>query len=294
MPYRHFGEIGDVWKHLPLCEILTLTHPGAYVETNAAFASYALTESPARRYGVLTTYRRASRPPVVDGSAYLQLLRDLNRHAPVPQTYLGSPGLAMHLLNRGCRRFVFFDVEPEPLRDIGAAARVLGLAGRVETRCEDSRRGALRLLDRVGPETLLHVDPYELFEPGEGGAPAYLDVVAEAARRSIPCVAWYGYFPLSAQADARRRIRTFIAANPDAGAVSFEVFMSAIGDDEPQIDPGIVGCGVLLVNLPESVRAVVASLAAGLVAVYAEDVTFAGGSGALKAERIGGYRSGRP
>jgi hypothetical protein len=45
---------------------------------------------------------------------------------------------------------------------------------------------------------------------------------------------------------------------------------------------------VLLINLPEAVRAVVDSLAAGLVAVYAEDVTFAGGSGALKAARICG------
>jgi len=23
MPYNHAGEIGDVWKHLPLCDILT-------------------------------------------------------------------------------------------------------------------------------------------------------------------------------------------------------------------------------------------------------------------------------
>jgi hypothetical protein len=41
-----------------------------------------------------------------------------------------------------------------------------------------------------------------------------------------------------------------------------------------------------LVNLPESVKAIVASLAAGLVAVYAEGVTFAGGTGALRAERL--------
>jgi 23S rRNA (adenine2030-N6)-methyltransferase len=286
MPYRHYGEIGDVWKHLPLCEILSLTHPRVYVETNAAFASYALTETPARRYGVRTTYRHAARSPVVDGSAYLQILRDLNERAPVPQTYLGSPGLAMHLLNRDCRRFVFFDLEPEPLRDVEAAARVLGLARRVETRCQDSRRGTLRILDAMTPDGLLFVDPYELFAPGDDGGPAYLDVVGEAARRSIPCVAWYGYFTRSEQTDARSQIRAFIAANPEADPLSVEVLMAAIGDEKPRVDPGIVGCGVLLVNLPESVKAIVASLAAGLVAVYAEGVTFAGGTGALRAERL--------
>jgi 23S rRNA (adenine2030-N6)-methyltransferase len=283
MPYRHYGEIGDVWKHLPLCEILTMTHPQVYVETNAAFAGYALAETPARRYGVMTTYRRAARSPVVDGSAYLQILRDLNEHAPVPYAVLGSPGLAMHLLHRTCRRYVFFDLEPAPLADLEAAARVLGLAGRVETRCEDSRRGALSLLAGLGPDALLHVDPYELFEPGAGGAPAYLDVVGEAARRAIPCMAWYGYFTLHEQAASRTRVRAFAADHPDAGVMAVEVWMAAISDAKPTVDPGIVGCGVLLVNLPEAVRAVVASLAAGLAAVYAEDVTFTGGSGALKA-----------
>ena len=288
MPYRHYGEIGDVWKHLPLCEILTMAHPRVYVETNAASASYALTTTPARRYGVMTTYRHADHSPVVDGSVYLQILRDLNERSPLPHTVLGSPGLAMHLLNRDCRRYVFFDLEPEPLADIEAAARVLGLADRVETRQADSRLGALELLDSLGPEALLHVDPYELFEPGEDGAPPYLDVVGEAARRSIPCVAWYGYFTRSEQTAARTRVRAFADAHPDAGVTSVEVFMAAIGDALPPVDPGIVGCGVLLVNQPDAVRAVVASLAAGLVAVYAEGVTFAGGSGALHAERICG------
>jgi 23S rRNA (adenine2030-N6)-methyltransferase len=288
MPYRHYGEIGDVWKHLPLCEILTMTHPRVYVETNAAFAGYALAETPARRYGVMTTYRHAARSPVVDGSAYLRILRDLNERAPVPHAVLGSPGLAMHLLHRTCRRYVCFDLESDPLADIDAAARVLGLAGRVETRCADSRRGARSLVAGLGPEAFLHVDPYELFEPGEDGAPAYLDVVGAAARRAIPCMAWYGYFTLAEQAAARTRVRAFAADHPDAGVASVEVWMAAVGDTKPAVDPGIVGCGVLLINLPEAVRAVVDSLAAGLVAVYAEDVTFAGGSGALKAARICG------
>src|SRR5436309_1658093 len=43
---NHFAELGDVWKHLPLAEILRITPPRDYWETHAGSASYALTESP--------------------------------------------------------------------------------------------------------------------------------------------------------------------------------------------------------------------------------------------------------
>lgn len=39
MPYSHYGEIGDVWKHLPLCFFLTEEKPTVYVESNSAFSN---------------------------------------------------------------------------------------------------------------------------------------------------------------------------------------------------------------------------------------------------------------
>jgi len=42
MSYTHSGEIGDVWKHLPLCEILKIEVPLTYHETNSAYASYTI------------------------------------------------------------------------------------------------------------------------------------------------------------------------------------------------------------------------------------------------------------
>ena len=32
---NHFAELGDVWKHLPLAEILRVDPPRAYWETHA-------------------------------------------------------------------------------------------------------------------------------------------------------------------------------------------------------------------------------------------------------------------
>src|SRR2546423_15652475 len=47
MANRHFAALGDVWKPLPLAEILRLRPPTHYWETHAGSPAYALTESPA-------------------------------------------------------------------------------------------------------------------------------------------------------------------------------------------------------------------------------------------------------
>jgi hypothetical protein len=44
MPNRHFGEIGDVWKHLPLASILQIENPRYYWETHSGSAIYALNQ----------------------------------------------------------------------------------------------------------------------------------------------------------------------------------------------------------------------------------------------------------
>ena len=57
----HFAELGDVWKHLPLAEILRINLPRQYWETHAGSASYALTESP-------SSLQRGSRGPATGSS----------------------------------------------------------------------------------------------------------------------------------------------------------------------------------------------------------------------------------
>ena len=82
---HHFGELGDVWKHLPLAEILRLNRPRHYWETHAGSASYPLTETAARRHGVFRVLEHAAGDPELQGCAYLQILQDL------PDIYPGSP-----------------------------------------------------------------------------------------------------------------------------------------------------------------------------------------------------------
>jgi 23S rRNA (adenine2030-N6)-methyltransferase len=94
----HYARTGDVWKHLPLAEVLEIECPGSYWESHAGSASYPLTHSPERDYGVFLFLERAVRSSVLEGSAYRRLLYLRERGETPPTTYPGSPLIAMELL----------------------------------------------------------------------------------------------------------------------------------------------------------------------------------------------------
>ena len=102
---NHFAKLGDVWKHLPLAEILRVDPPRAYWETHAGSASYPLTESPSRLHGALRFLSLAPYDPDLRICAYLAALRH------EPGVYPGSATLAMWSL--GARAsYLFCDVDP--------------------------------------------------------------------------------------------------------------------------------------------------------------------------------------
>ena len=103
---RHFAKLGDVWKHLPLAEVLSINPPDQYWETHAGAASYPLSESPERLHGALRFLSKAPREPDLASCAYLQALRVR------PGLYPGSPLLAMHILGNRAR-YVFCETDPE-------------------------------------------------------------------------------------------------------------------------------------------------------------------------------------
>lgn len=49
MANRHFGKVADVWKHLPLVEILAVDQPNQYGETHAGSAGYRLVDDSERQ-----------------------------------------------------------------------------------------------------------------------------------------------------------------------------------------------------------------------------------------------------
>jgi len=92
----HYASIGDVWKHLPLAEILQIECPRRYWETHSGSSSYPLTRSPERDYGAFAFLERGGHSPELEGSSYRRLLaRHVGGEVP---TYPGSPLIAMELL----------------------------------------------------------------------------------------------------------------------------------------------------------------------------------------------------
>ena len=68
MSYTHYGEIGDIWKHLPLCEFLANEKPRYYIESNSAYPVYELTPSWERDYGIYTILGNIAQSSILGGS----------------------------------------------------------------------------------------------------------------------------------------------------------------------------------------------------------------------------------
>ena len=111
MANPHFGNIGDIWKHLPLAAILALERPARYWESHCGSARYTLSTSMGRDYGIFYFLKNVSRSDVLRSSAYnrtLEELEDMNGSAP---SYPGSPLIAMMLLRNSAESFVFCDTD---------------------------------------------------------------------------------------------------------------------------------------------------------------------------------------
>ena len=192
MHYIHYGRIGDIWKHLPLCSFLTNEKPRKYVETNAAFPIYELEGSPEQEYGVSTFFENASRAPSILATPYYQEISKLNNNYDNLVSYLGSPGLAMHCLKDVADEFIFFDLEQIALKECEKYAAKLGITSKIKIRCEDSVNGAHSLLSSLSSEDFIHFDPYEMWHKSNGID--YGDVFVEATKKGIKCMVWYGFY----------------------------------------------------------------------------------------------------
>jgi 23S rRNA (adenine2030-N6)-methyltransferase len=278
----HYAKIGDVWKHLPLAEVLAIERPGRYWESHAGSSSYPLTRSPERDYGVFLFLERAGSSSALKGSAYLRLLylRERGRTSP---TYPGSPLIAMELLG-GAAEFVFCDLDSASLATIAEDAHALGVPqgcvrlvhGDGVSALEEELAG---LAEEEASGTLLHVDPYRPLESGHGGETP-LGLFARAAERGVGCMLWYGFDARGERAVVLDALRERIAGGAWYGEVSLR------GEEIPEVgfDPGVLGCGVVVCNVGQEALAACSRLGEGLASAYADARLPNGHDGALEFE----------
>src|SRR5580693_2703136 len=211
MANPHFANLGDVWKHLLLTEVISSLRPGHYVETHAGSASYRLVDDAERGLGANMFLRASAEIEPLRSSPYRRHVLELARGAE--PSYPGSPLLAMMLLGRACR-YVFCDTDRASVDDLLATRDRLGLHDRVQVVHGDGLAETLALLETraIGQASLVHVDPFDFHAPGAGGASAR-DLVVRLAAAAIPTVVWYH---LATQADPLEVFRDVTAAAPEA------------------------------------------------------------------------------
>ena len=256
---NHFAELGDVWKHLPLADILRITPPRHYWETHAGSASYALTESPSRLHGALRFLSCAPRDPDLRGCAYLQALRSS------PGVYPGSTALAMQTLGKTAT-YLFCDVDPESAATLRAATA--GFEAQViETDGVSAIYHAAQLA-RVDPgDVLVHIDPFDPYERVTGQNKTPVELAACLARAGYRLFYWYGYDSVERRGWAYDEISRLA---PGINVWCGDTLMPAC-----LVYPGRTGawgCGVVLANVTGSEAYVCERLGRALERISETDV----------------------
>jgi 23S rRNA A2030 N6-methylase RlmJ len=247
---RHYAKIADVWKHLPLAELLAVERPARYLESHAGSALYPFTPSPERDYGVRWFLDHADASSAIAGSAYRRMLTALPARGGYPVEYPGSAMLAMLLLGRAAD-YVLCDTDPESVASLREAAERTGLID-VTRIIEGDGRGAIWNEASEAPDVrtwAVHIDPFDAFGAGPSGAPSAVALARGLAEKGALISYWYGYD------DGDREMWAWdeIAATVQPKARS--LWCGDVRLAEPETDSAIVGCGVLVANATEdSVR----------------------------------------
>jgi 23S rRNA A2030 N6-methylase RlmJ len=237
MANPHFANLGDVWKHLLLTELISQLRPDRYVETHAGSAIYRLVDDVERGLGADMFLSASAEIDPLRGSPYRRLIVEFARAAE--PSYPGSPLLAMMLLGRASR-YDFCDTDPVSAADLRTARGDIGLRDNVRVILGDGLAEATALLQAhaIGTASLVHVDPFDFHAAGPGAVRA-LELVTNLAAASIPTFAWYG---LAAPPVAHELFHEVTVAAPAARAWCAELRVTGPRANAAGIGSG---CGIL-------------------------------------------------
>ena len=287
MANRHYGKIGDVWKHLALAELLHSEAPAEYWESHAGAAEYALTHSVARDYGAYYFFQNARRSERLRRSRYCSILCEPACGSDEPRNYPGSPLVAMLGLKETLSRFFFCDLDQSSLSTIRARAEQMGIGARVETAHADGVKTLGRKIAALptadASHVFAHLDPYlplATDEDGRSSADLFWELAAKGARVML----WYGF---SSEDEIAALGKEFRAAAGKMRAENQkiwrgEIVLAAMHNPDFDINPGVMGCGVLCAGMGDGAIAACAELGEELARIYADAKFPDGSSGALR------------
>jgi 23S rRNA A2030 N6-methylase RlmJ len=268
MANQHYGRIGDVWKHLPLAEILAIHKKAEYWESHAGSTRYPLTRSWQRDFGVFHFLASSKQSPLLGASRYRHLL---SRCAGF---YPGSCAIAMRTLGTSCN-YLLCDTDPESVRSLAESASELGITS---ARCEqrdgnDALWEELQQLCPVRAEALfVHLDPWSCRLPSQAHGVTSLDVFRALQRAGATVMLWFGFDTMMQRRE--------IVEHFDNGWLT-EIYLDLMKEARPELNPGVFGCGLYFANLPRKARDAVECLGKELARVYQSSIIPPGYSGRL-------------
>ena len=259
MANPHFGNIGDVWKHLQLATMLDIEKPGAYWESHAGAAKYTLSRSLERDYGILFFLKNVNRSRTLRSSAYNRTLEELQEMNGSVPSYPGSPMFALMLLRSRAEAFIFCDTDSDCLESVNCCSASLGVnESRVRCVCSD---GIYALREEIEStpkasllDTLIFIDPFDPFDGMEvGGSP--MDLFCLATQAGARAVLWYGFSTGEERTACwDRMLNTLQAYGADSSSAVLwcgEICLRLMDDPTFDLNPGVRGCGVLTAHLSE-------------------------------------------
>lgn len=271
MANHHFGEIGDVWKHLPLLAIAGIENPSAYWESHAGSAAYAWDDSEARRFGAGRFLELHEKDPKLAGARYTEALaRSFDQASPV---YPGSPRLMLDALSDKGAGFLFCDIDGSSVSSIEFEAERVGVASEaLACVIGDGNRVVIDRARTLGargtPGVLAMLDPFSLEAVGEGGVSS-LDALHELSRAGVQVMLWW-CAKTPAERGSRRMLIERAIEGPGVGVAVTDTIVIG-GDDDPGLTAerfGVWSCAVTLVNLSERSISACAQLGRALARVY--------------------------
>lgn len=234
-----------------------------YVETNSAYAEYMLDNTPEQQYGIYHFLNEASGYEMLRTSVYYELENLAMRR----NFYLGSPGLAMNILGDTVGKYLFFDIEDEPLKNIQKFALEKDLPNKVDVRNQDSVSGVMTLLPSLPASAFLHIDPYEIDKENNEGD-TYLDLFIQATLSGMKCLLWYGFMTLDIKSKLNDYIKNKLKQNDINDSVCVELILEIIEKETITCNPGILGSGLLATNISEQSKSAILNYSELLIDTY--------------------------
>lgn len=229
---HHFGNVGDVVKHLVLCELLQ-ERPDEYVETHAGDPDYSLDQLRERAWDVRDLLGSADAD--LGATAYLRLLRSHVRAGRCP----GSVGLALGMLEPGTSHFRLWDTDGQSRHRLRAAFGRRGAGERLYLSGSDGLSGALALSPHLGRLTL--IDPFRLEDRDDG--PDSLELTTTLSRCGEQVMLWYP------------RVREPLETREALEDLERESALSVRVEVRERIgQAGLAGCGIIILGAPAAAR----------------------------------------